>query len=520
MSNSPDIRSPSNEVAPAAPKKSAGPTQATLLAEILKRTTLWHTPEGEAFVSISVAKAGENKKDEGHVEHWAVRSKNFRDWIAREFYVRHKKTPSSQAIEDTLRVAEGQAQFDGTEMNIYLRTARHESSLYIDLSDEKWRAVKCTRDGWEVIRVSPIPFRRSKGMLPLPEPKRGGSLAELKAFIKVESDDDFQLMLGWLFGALHPNGPYTILILNGVQGSSKSTAARLLRTLIDPNSCPIRAAPRQERDLMVAGHNNRVLAFDNLSWIPAWLSDALCRIATGGGFSARELYSDKDESLIQIKRPLILNGIPELATQPDLCDRAIVIDLPPIVQGERKTEADINSLFEAAWPKIFGVLLDAVCCALRREPEIAASGIPLPRMADFARWVIAAAPVLEQPGGPSFLSAYEDNRRKLVASLLQNDEVLVPGIRKLLEKEKAWSGTASELKARLQRLDCISVDSVTGPMAFPKTPNALSAKLKRLTPALEADGILVEWGYREAGTGKRLIRISRKVVEVQSRDDL
>ena len=131
-------------------------------------------------------------------------------------------------------------------------------------------------------------------------------------------------------------------------------------------------------------------------------------------------------------------------------------------------------------------------------------------MADFARWVIAAAPVLEQPGAPSFLSAYGDNRRKLVASLLQNDDVLVPGIQQLLKKEKTWSGTASDLKARLQRLDCIPVDSVTGPIVFPKTPNALSAKLKRLTPALEAVGILVEWGIREAGTGRRIIRISRK----------
>ncbi len=174
VSKSPDTGSPSKEAAPSAPKKSAGPTQATLLAGILERTIPWHTPDGEAFASFPVAKAGENMKDGGHIEHWRIRSKNFRDWLAREFYKQYSKTPSSQAIEDTLRVAEGQAQFDGPEMNIHLRTARHESSLYIDLGDEKWRAVKCTRDGWEVIRVSPpIPFRRSKGMLPLPEPKRG-----------------------------------------------------------------------------------------------------------------------------------------------------------------------------------------------------------------------------------------------------------------------------------------------------------------------------------------------------------
>ena len=522
MNISPGGGEPPKEATSAAPKKPTGPSHATLLAKILKVTILWHTPDGEAFVSIPVAKAGENMKTEGHVEHWPVRSKKFRDWLARVFFKRYEKTPSSQAVEDALRIAEGQAQFDGPELTVHLRIARDETGLYLDLGDEKWRAVKCAPEGWEVVLIPPIPFRRSKGMLPLPDPERGGTLADLEVLINVESDDDFQLAVSWLFGGLHPNGPYTILILNGVQGSSKSTAARLLRTVTDPNSCPIRAAPRQERDLMVAGHNNRVLAFDNLSWIPPWLSDALCRIATGGGFSARELYSDKDESLIQIKRPLILNGIPELATQPDLCDRAIVIDLPALT-GKRMTEADIDRRFEAAWPRILGVLLDAVCCALRRESEIAASGILLPRMADFARWVIAAAPVLERDGGPTFLAAYEDNRRKLVASLLQNDEVLVPRIRMLLDKKETWSGTASQLKAQLQQLDSIPVDSVSRGVAFPKTPNALSAKLKRLTPALEAVGIFVEWGIREPGTGTRIIRISRKDVGVRSdahRDDL
>jgi hypothetical protein len=346
-------------------------------------------------------------------------------------------------------------------------------------------------------------------MLPLPDPQPGGNLADLRSHINVGSDDDFLLVLAWLLGALRPNGSYPVLELYGVQGSAKTSEERRLRGLIDPSTNPIRAAPRNERDLIIAGYNNRILCFDNLSTIPYWLSDALCRIATGAGFSTRELYTDRDEAFFQITRPIIINGIPELATQSDLADRLIAIELPPIPSARRRREADLDQDFEAARPQLLGALLDAVCRALRTEPDLIASGIQLPRMADFASFVMAAEPALGQPEG-SFARAYEANRAKVVASVLDNDDILVPAIRKLLRSAGHWTGTASDLMAALRSLDVLPTGSVRGPNLLPKSANAVSNKLRRLTPALETVGILVEWGLREGGTGKRLIRISNK----------
>src|SRR5271166_2330593 len=89
-----------------------------------------------------------------------------------------------------------------------------------------------------------------------------------------------------------------------------------------PNVAPVRALPREERELMIAANNGHVLAFDNLSSLPGWLSDALCRLASGGSFALRRLYTDADEVLFQAARPAILNGIEDIITRQDLADRA------------------------------------------------------------------------------------------------------------------------------------------------------------------------------------------------------
>ncbi len=129
-----------------------------------------------------------------------------------------------------------------------------------------------------------------------------------------------------------------MLVLHGEQGSAKSTLVRILRALIDPNTAALRAAPRDERDLVIAARNSWCLALDNLSHLPDWLSDALCRLATGSGFATRELYTDAEETIFAAQRPIVLNGIEELATRGDLLDRALLLYLPAIPEAQRHDE--------------------------------------------------------------------------------------------------------------------------------------------------------------------------------------
>ena len=165
-----------------------------------------------------------------------------------------------------------------------------------------------------------------------------------------------------------PTGRYPVLEVDGEHGCAKSTGCRVIRSLIDPNRADLRTGPREERDLIISAKNSWMLGFDNLSSIPAWLSDALCRLSTGGGYAARELYSDTDEVIIDVQRPVICNGINELAQRSDLLDRTLRITMPVIREDQRRTEREFWSAFEQATPAILGGIFVAVSAALRNLP--------------------------------------------------------------------------------------------------------------------------------------------------------
>jgi len=133
--------------------------------------------------------------------------------------------------------------------------------------------------------------------------------------------------------------------------------------------------------------NGHVLAYDNLSGLPSWLSDALCRLASGGSFAIRRLYTDCDEVLFQAARPAVLNGIEDVVSRSDLADRAIFLALEPIADERRRTERQLWREFEVVRPRILGALLDAAAHGLRRLPQVRLERSP--RMADFALWATA-----------------------------------------------------------------------------------------------------------------------------------
>jgi hypothetical protein len=188
---------------------------------------------------------------------------------------------------------------------------------------------------------------------------------------------------------------------------------------------------------MIAAKNGWVVALDNLSGLSPWLSDALCRIATGGGFATRELYSDTDEILIDVQRPIILNGIDDIATRQDLIDRSLIINLEPIPEDKRKPEAEFWQSFNAKKPAILGALLDRLSRALRQLPSTHLK--TLPRMADFAVWATAAEPI-EEKG--TFMRAYQDNRQSAIESGLEGSPVATV-LREVLDKTPQLEGTAT-----------------------------------------------------------------------------
>jgi hypothetical protein len=468
-------------------------SQATILVELAGGLELFHTPEGEPFATVDVT---------DHYETWLLKSAGFRDWLMRRFYEAEGKSPSTQSYQDALGVLYGMARFEGQAQEVYTRVAEHGGAIYLDLCDETWRVVCITPSGWRIVTDSPVKFRRTRGMLALPVPEAGWSVNLLRRFINV-TDEHWPLVLAWLVAAYRPGRPFPVLALHGEQGSAKSTTARVLRALVDPNKAALRSEPRNEHELMIAATNGWLVALDNLSRVQTWLSDALCRLSTGGGFAARELYANSEEVLFDAMRPVLLNGIEELATRSDLLDRALVLNLPAIPEDRRRSEADVWSEFEDARPLILGALLDAVSTALRNVADVKLDR--LPRMADFALWAVAAEPALGLPAG-TFLRAYTGNRTA-ANDLALDASPVATAIVSLLDREGDWKGTASDL---LAALNLEASEDEQRQRSWPTSPQRMSGALRRLAPNLRAAGINVGSGRsREAGTGRRLITLEK-----------
>ncbi len=436
---------------------------------------LFHDGDEGAYSDVRVG---------GHRETWRVRSSGFRRWLRALYFADRSAPPGAQAFEDSVRTLEALATCDSPEHEVHVRVARTEDAVYLDLGDSDWRAVEITASGWEVLQEAPVRFRRPKSMLPLPAPARGGSLDDLRPLVNVPDDDAWTIVRGWLIGALHGEGPYLGLVLQGEQGSAKTTLAQMLRAMVDPALAPLRSPPRAEQDLAIAASNGHVVGLDNLSSLPEWLSDALCRVATGGGFGTRQLYSDAEESIFDSCRPLLLNGIAAVAVRPDLADRVATIHLPRIEAGARREEGDLWDRYAAVRPRVLGALCDAVSRALGAWRDVRMA--ELPRMADAAIWVTAAE------GSTRFCDALRATQDGEAIRGLEGDVVSV-ALLQLLEERTSWRGTAAELLEALGRLG----DSASP--GWPRSPRAMGSRLARLAPSLRLAGVTVE--RRREGSG-------------------
>ncbi len=124
-------------------------------------------------------------------------------------------------------------------------------------------------------------------------------------------------------------------------------------------------------------------------------------------------------------------------------------------------------------------------------------------MADFAAWVTACELALGWPDG-SFLAAYRGNVAD-ANELALDASPIWPPLRQLVEARGAWEGTAAELLAELAQLAGLGGDRAKPPAGWPKKPNALTGRLRRLAPNMRRAGVVVD--FHRTG-GKRLIHLA------------
>jgi hypothetical protein len=453
-----------------------GPSQATRLVTLANRMyDFGVTRNGDAF---AVPRQG------GYVVRMLRGGRPaLRPELASAMFEAEGTVPNGSAMTDAMAVLEGQAQ-QGNPVELALRTARTPDGLLLDLGNVTGRVAIVTPDGWDVIDRSPVMFRRTAATLPLPHPVGGNDLDDTLFTILNITPADRPLMKAVLVHHLWPDIGHVITRLTGRDGTAKTWATRILRSLIDPSAAPTRAMPKDETDWIIAVNAALIAAIDNVSAIPDWLSDAMCRASTGEGLMRRKLYSDQDVSILSVRRIVILNGIDATIRRADFARRIADFELEQI--KKIKSDSEVGAEWEAVHPYALGALLDLTVQTLKRLPRTVLEGDEQSlTMGDFVR----IAKAVDEPA----LSLYVSRLGTAAADVVEAD----PFARALIkfvgaQPEGKWSGLASELVAALPGPEPL-------PKGWPRDPTRFGVWVKRLGRVLEsASGIRITKDERTA----------------------
>lgn len=418
----------------------------------------------------------------------ALDGKAFVEWLSFVYYKNSKqagglgKSASESSIKNARFALSGIAKHEGKKQRVHLRVADHGGGHYLFVGDERWQVIEVLLTGWRIVEQAPAKFWKPASMQALPIPQTGGNLALLWEFVNIPAHVRL-LVLAWMLEALRAETPNPILALCGTQGCAKSSTQDKIRQLIDPSAVNLRSAPKSAEDIYISAGCNRVISLENISHLTSKMQDTLCTLATGGGHASRTLYTNDAETIIEAKRPVIINSIPNVVTAQDLTDRAICIELPRI---EYREESELNQAWEAVKPSIMGGLLDLFVETLMRLPAVRLTNPP--RMADFTRLGEAMAQALGHPAG-TFEALYKLNRSESVAAALESSPVGV-AIREMADNHLGSSnvvfyGTVKAL------YDTLSEDYRHSTESWPRSPRGLTEALRRQAPALSSLGIEV-----------------------------
>jgi hypothetical protein len=422
-------------------------------------TLLFHNPEGDPFVDYKV---GDHIATSPVTNHGA---KGFSGWLRKAYFQATRGAPPQEILNAALNTLAATALHEGPEIRVFPRIGWQDDAIYVDRGTPDSTVIQVDRDGHRIIPLSeaPVRFVRSASTQALPEPIPGGSIEELYELFPTFGDRDaFVLTVGATLSYFNPEGAYPLLAFFGPYNSAKTTLLQATRRLIDPCTATARTLPRDERDMMVAAQKTWAQSFDNVSHITAEMSDALCRLSTGGAFMTRQLNTDTGEIVISARRPVLMTGIIDVVERPDLVSRAIYVWTRKLEGKPQLTEKVFWDRFNNAWPRLLAVLLDAVACALRHQGEDEGDLLrDLPRMADAAVWVTAGETAFGWKRG-TFLAAYkrniEEGIRIAIAGEPLGDAITVfmssPQTdatgQVVSPRRDAWKGSATDLLAALR----------------------------------------------------------------------
>jgi hypothetical protein len=397
--------------------------------------------------------------------------------VAARYHDDFGKVPGGSAIADALGVLAGRARKCAPE-TVAIRVGEHGSSIVLDLGTPDGAAVVVDADGWRVEARSPIVFERSKLTGALPVPVRGGSVDELRRVVNVD-DESWALLVGWIVAGFFPSIAHPVLLAGGAENSGKTTAARLACSVFNPSGARVQSQPRDEDRWAMILANAWSVLIDNVSKIPPWWSDSLCKAVTGDGFTKRALYSDRGLAVFNFRRVIALTSIETGALRGDLGTRLLLVDFQSL--SNPREEGVIDAIFEEAHPRILGAFLDLVSGVLARRDTVVVD--KLPRLADFGK-LLASLDVMR---GTDSLARFIRQRERIAGDVVDADPVGSA----ISEWLTATSGTVHTLNMKELRRELLDHDAELA-SRLPTTPKGLQVALARLASALRLQGFEVD----------------------------
>ncbi|WP_022669773.1 toprim domain-containing protein [Hippea alviniae] len=412
------------------------------LSLVKEKTKFFRSKDGESYAKVKIKKDRDKDKDdqknESHIEIMQIRSKEFKKFISSIYYRTTKKVLYPKVADNVIFTLDSIISNESKEEDVFYRVAYYNGNIYIDLADEKWRVIEITPNSWRILDKSPVNFIRYASTLSLPEPKESGNVNRLKEFLNID-DEGFNVIVGFLLNVLSPNENHIGMILTGEQGSTKSTMAKMIKSVVDPDIKQKLSTLKSEEDLIIAASRSKVVVVDNISKCSQNFSDSLCRLLDSSSISKRRLFTDYEEAILTAASSVILTAISNVFVYQDLLDRVVMINLKPVDPKQRKEEKKLFEDFEKEHPYILGALCDMVSEGLRNINRVNLK--EKPRRADFAVWLAACEYESKEK---RLLNSYLKNIEKIIDASLA-DDALVSTFMSWFEDKDSWKGSATEL---------------------------------------------------------------------------
>ena len=458
-------------------------------------------------------------KTQDHKEVISLENSKFKQWLSKLFYDSNgKKVAGSDAVNSAIQVLQAKASFEGRTIPLPLRvsSSRDKNTIYYDLTDEKWRTVKISNEGWSIVTDGEPLFNRFNQTKQV-QPSRSYDPNIFEEFLdlaNVKGKDQRLLLKVCIISMFVPDIPRVILVLHGEKGSAKSTLQSLIKKIVDPSKPTLLTMNRDKNEFIQQAAHNHLLCFDNTEDISKWISAEICKASTGVGMTKRRLYTNDEDYVYEYKRCISINGINVNLTEADALERSLLIELERISRKDRKSESVILDQFEKMRPQLLGYIFDTLSKALQIKGIVKLNDSP--RMADFAFWGEAISRAMEHEPF-EFTTAYYKNIGKQNTEAIENNP-LAQAIVKLVDdlgpETQEYYDSTSKCLVRLRQI--AEVNDIKTDDNFPDRANVLSRKIREIkSNLLDGFDIEVQIGRATKEVKEKGIKLNTSTIKIR-----